>query len=777
MDLEIGICNEFPDHCTARDLWNVFTAYGKIKDINALSNLYNILAHEGFDNFTLSYLGGFWVRIDAGSITSKEKMLSHVAVASWLKIIMKGKVYWIPVKEVEAWTPEFNNEFYESSSSDEDSVEDDETDHVLESSCMKQPSEFEIQCNVSKQGTTSAIPFGIYDILNRNNVQEKVTKDVSSEEQTFPHGFTLTSVNDKARDEFLNSHQQKSSSHGNSDGMVFWRNSFNMGFEKVCQRQCYYIRESLSKTMAIRGKCVILGDFNEVRFEYERFGTNFNDSGANAFNHFISSVGLIDLPLEGYSYTWALKSASKMSKLDRFLILEGLLSEFPSLSALCLDRNLSDHRPIIMRIMETNKISLLKKKLKALKSVIKTLCKEDKRNSNEYRFSMQSRLTELDKLFDKGKSTNALISFDQNVDLEINVNYEEIKCAVWDCGTNKSPRPDGFTFEFFCRYWNIINQDVMNVVQELFASVVMSDASSAVTYTFVYTDFEPWRYYGEDSAKTGPLRVIVYGYDGLPIQPVAPPSLNYVPGPEHPPSPDYVPGPEHPPSPIEIPDVPELEYPEYLAPSDDEAPLEEQPLPDDASPIAASSVFDPKEEPFEEDDEVEEEHPALADSSVTRLRRAQKTVRPEPPMTDILEADMSPRKRTCLTTPALGFEIRESSAAGAARQPGPTESDLRRCRGVNERVIELDTTIRQRTDEFETCFEDAQYDRALLRAQVNTLFRYRPDHHRTTLLIDREAMYSRKAWAFSMDRSSATVARVRTLETQVVALITQTTSL
>nr|GEU88233.1 hypothetical protein [Tanacetum cinerariifolium] len=48
-------------------------------------------------------------------------------------------------------------------------------------------------------------------------------------------------------------------------------------------------------------------------------------------------------------------------------------------------------------------------------------------------------------------------------------------------------------------------------------------------------------------------------------------TFDYVPGPEHPPSPDYMPGPEHPPSPIEIPYVPELEYPEYLAPSDDEA--------------------------------------------------------------------------------------------------------------------------------------------------------------------------------------------------------------
>ncbi|GJU52300.1 putative reverse transcriptase domain-containing protein [Tanacetum coccineum] len=73
-------------------------------------------------------------------------------------------------------------------------------------------------------------------------------------------------------------------------------------------------------------------------------------------------------------------------------------------------------------------------------------------------------------------------------------------------------------------------------------------------------------------------RVDVFGFDGLPMQPVAPPSLDYVPRPEHPPSPDYVPGLEHPPSPIEIPYVPEPEYPEYLVPSEDEAPMEDQPL-------------------------------------------------------------------------------------------------------------------------------------------------------------------------------------------------------
>nr|GFB29489.1 hypothetical protein [Tanacetum cinerariifolium] len=70
-----------------------------------------------------------------------------------------------------------------------------------------------------------------------------------------------------------------------------------------------------------------------------------------------------------------------------------------------------------------------------------------------------------------------------------------------------------------------------------------------------------------------------------------PPSPGYVSGPEHPLSLDYVPDPEHPPSPIEIPYVPEPEYPEYLAPSDDEAPLEDKPLPADASPITASPDY------------------------------------------------------------------------------------------------------------------------------------------------------------------------------------------
>ncbi|GKF88500.1 hypothetical protein Tco_0259377, partial [Tanacetum coccineum] len=91
---------------------------------------------------------------------------------------------------------------------------------------------------------------------------------------------------------------------------------------------------------------------------------------------------------------------------------------------------------------------------------------------------------------------------------------------------------------------------------------------SGVTYISIYSDYE-------EPSDAGSPRVIVYGYDGLPMHPIDPyeeaalqalPSLDYVPSPEDPeqtpPSPDYVPGPE---------------YPEYLALSDDEIPIEDRP--------------------------------------------------------------------------------------------------------------------------------------------------------------------------------------------------------
>ncbi|GKA03986.1 hypothetical protein Tco_0676767 [Tanacetum coccineum] len=114
--------------------------------------------------------------------------------------------------------------------------------------------------------------------------------------------------------------------------------------------------------------------------------------------------------------------------------------------------------------------------------------------------------------------------------------------------------------------------------------------------TVSYTDSESWRFYGASDEEL---------FD------VPPPSLDYVPGPEHPPSLDYVSGPEHPPL---TGCVPELEYPKYLVPSGDEAPMEDQPLPDDASPTALSLSYvadsDPDEDLEEDPEEDHADYPA-----------------------------------------------------------------------------------------------------------------------------------------------------------------------
>ncbi|GJR93502.1 RNA-directed DNA polymerase, eukaryota [Tanacetum coccineum] len=60
------------------------------------------------------------------------------------------------------------------------------------------------------------------------------------------------------------------------------------------------------------------------------------------------------------------------------------------------------------------------------------------------------------------------LSSDQAANLEMSISTEEIRNAVWACGENKSPGPDGFTFEFFRKFWGIIGPDFCLAVKWFF---------------------------------------------------------------------------------------------------------------------------------------------------------------------------------------------------------------------------------------------------------------------------------------------------------------------
>ncbi|GJV00402.1 RNA-directed DNA polymerase, eukaryota [Tanacetum coccineum] len=51
------------------------------------------------------------------------------------------------------------------------------------------------------------------------------------------------------------------------------------------------------------GKLVMMGDFNEVRYKSDRYGSNFNAHDAEIFNSFIYNAGLDEVPLGGSAYT------------------------------------------------------------------------------------------------------------------------------------------------------------------------------------------------------------------------------------------------------------------------------------------------------------------------------------------------------------------------------------------------------------------------------------------------------------------------------------------
>nr|GEX27840.1 RNA-directed DNA polymerase, eukaryota [Tanacetum cinerariifolium] len=283
------------------------------------------------------------------------------------------------------------------------------------------------------------------------------------------------------------------------------------------------------------GEVVVLRDFNEVRNIDERRGSCFNPTSARVFDQFISALGLVDVKMEGYMFTWSHPSGSKMSKLDWFLVSGGIFLIFPSIVAVCLDRLLSDHCPIILCEVQAdfgpipfrfyhywislegfdamveqtwrsfshndaNRMIRFKKKIQDLKVRIRAWIKDKRSSVSGENDSIKKELTcnswslcrghwctnpnkvkeaffkHFEVRFKKPVNHRLKINFlfskrlsdVQASDLERRVSRDEIRLAVWNCGENKSPGPDGYSFEFFIKYWNLVGSDLCDAVEYFF---------------------------------------------------------------------------------------------------------------------------------------------------------------------------------------------------------------------------------------------------------------------------------------------------------------------
>nr|GEX15700.1 RNA-directed DNA polymerase, eukaryota, reverse transcriptase zinc-binding domain protein [Tanacetum cinerariifolium] len=455
---------------------------------------------------------GFWVLIDVGSLSSKEKFLNHKGVASYFtkllsatnSFVSKGVLsdvaddYSLPFKrlcvELKAWSLDFNNEFCEDSSSDDESV-DEEVDHVSDTHDNGADFDKEKEVALLDRGAT----YGkrkdfILDSTDTNDKgdddldKEKKDDYVKSSSDMNVNGAVLTIMDTYVENLEHSINQPNASLSINTEGTSRAKSGSNRslqlkpggsildvmeGLVEVGQNVGYHMEDPtlFSKDIVTISNSflAIRGDFNEVRSEHERFGTMFNASGANAFNHFISSAGLVDLPFEG-------KSNEDLVN-ERTLLLKDL-QDINSRHSLDTIQKAKIHWAIEGYENSRYFYGIINKKRSQL--------------------VIRAHVMSLDPQMFKR------LSPEQNVDLESNVTYEEITKVIWDCGTNKSPRPDGFTFDFFRKYWKTVDQDVVNAVQDFFITSKFPPGSNFTFVTLIPKKQDAEALYGDRGSLDNP---------------------------------------------------------------------------------------------------------------------------------------------------------------------------------------------------------------------------------------------------------------------------------
>ncbi|GJR47574.1 hypothetical protein Tco_1315677 [Tanacetum coccineum] len=260
-------------------------------------------------------------------------------------------------------------------------------------------------------------------------------------------------------------------------------------------------------------------------------------------------------------------------------------------------------------------------------------------------------------------------------------------------------------------------------------------ADSAVTYTSVHSEARSWSIPSEDPYEEAARQLLE----------------------QAPHSPEYVP------DPMELEDhvpvyIPEPEYPKDLVPIEDEAPIEAYITKVASAPPPAPSFLPSLIRPPRTRAAIAQIRATAPSTYHPLLPSGTPPLLPIPlptPSTsrraDIPEADTPPRKRLLLTAPRPGCEVGESSAAAAARQPGPTMACRVDCSYVDTVETRVRDTKRRMMATLEKGIVHCEAELRLLR--------------RERLTYEQESIQTRQDFARSKAYSRALEARIFMLET------------
>nr|GEV77052.1 RNA-directed DNA polymerase, eukaryota, reverse transcriptase zinc-binding domain protein [Tanacetum cinerariifolium] len=236
------------------------------------------------------------------------------------------------------------------------------------------------------------------------------------------------------------------------------------------------------------GEVVIMRDFNKVRDKRARFESVFNRQDHRPILMREVKYDYGPVPFRFFHYWFEVDDFDKL--------VEDTWKE--------------------SQIIESNAFLKMLKKLRHLKVKIQMWSILNKERSNSRKRKLKAELADLDLAIDKGDGEvidvnrrHEVVRLLQDVEkteslevaqkAKIKWAIEEsilIKKMIWNerltkrrlkgrCGIDKAPGPDGFTFGFYRRYWNLIESDVVDAISCFFQQGVISKGGNSSFITLI----------------------------------------------------------------------------------------------------------------------------------------------------------------------------------------------------------------------------------------------------------------------------------------------------
>jgi hypothetical protein len=112
-----------------------------------------------------------------------------------------------------------------------------------------------------------------------------------------------------------------------------------------------FLNELRDVSLAVSGPWLLVGDFNLIRCPSEKNNDNFDASRADAFNHALRDMLLMELPLLDRLFTWSNQRVCPvLARLDRAFFNADFDAVAPNTTLISLPHATSDHTPLLITI-------------------------------------------------------------------------------------------------------------------------------------------------------------------------------------------------------------------------------------------------------------------------------------------------------------------------------------------------------------------------------------------------------------------------------------------